>query len=66
MTVASDHQSDKSSDRYALYSSPVGPRILDEANTIYESLPTSRYVLYLILFLIEVAAVFWFGLELMR
>jgi hypothetical protein len=66
MTDASDHQSDKTSDRYALYASPVGPRILDEANTIYESLPTSRYVIYLVLFLIEVAAVFWFGLDLMK
>jgi hypothetical protein len=66
MTDVSPHQSDKTSDRYALYASSVGPRILDQANTIYENLPTSRYVLYFVLFLIEVAAVFWIGLELMR
>ena len=66
MTDASDHQSDKTSDRYARYASPVGPRILDKANTIYESLPTSRYVFYLVLFLIEVAVVFSVGLELMK
>ena len=59
-------QNDKAGDRYAFYASPVGPRILSQANKIFEDFSTSKYVLYFILFVIEVLAVFWIGLRLVR
>jgi len=31
--------SDKASDPYALYASPIGPRILEHANKIFEDFP---------------------------
>jgi len=58
--------SDKASDPYALYASPIGPRILEHANKIFEDFPVSKYVAYFILFMIEVAAVFYIGIKLVQ
>lgn len=39
-------------------------QVMEEANRIIEDFPVSRYALYTILFLVEVAACFWIGLKL--
>jgi len=57
-------RSDKANDPYTLYASPIGPRILEHANQIFEDFPVSRYVLYFVVFMIEVAAVFYVGVKL--
>ena len=59
-------QSDKADDPYALYASSIGPRILGQANKIFEDFPVSKYVLYFVIFMIEVAAVFYIGIKLSR
>lgn len=58
--------SDQPKDPYALYASPVGARILEQANKIFEDFPVSKYVLFFILFMIEVAAVFYIGIQLAK
>ena len=61
------HPADESgNDPYALYASPVGPRMLAEANTIFEDFPVSKYVFYFFVFMIEVAAVFYIGIKLVQ
>jgi hypothetical protein len=57
---------DKGSDPFKMFASPVGPRILQRANKIFEDFPLSRYVLYFALFAVEVIAVFWIALHLLR
>jgi hypothetical protein len=57
-------KNDSAKDPYAFYASPVGPRILEHANKIFEEFPVSRYALYFILFMIEVAVVFYIGIKL--
>jgi len=37
---------------------------LEHANKIFEEFPVSRYALYFILFMIEVAVVFYIGIKL--
>lgn len=59
-------QSDQAQDPYAFYASPVGPRILEQANKIFEDFPVSKYVLFFILFMIEVVAVFYIGIKLVK
>lgn len=59
-------QSGKARDPYAFYASPVGPRILENANKIFEDFPVSKYVLYFFVFMVEVAAVFYIGIKLMQ
>lgn len=51
----------ESEDIHKWYSSPVGVRILRRANKIYEDFPTSRYLLYFVIFIVEVIAVLWIG-----
>lgn len=58
--------SDKANDPYAFYASSVGPRILDNANKIFEDFPVSKYVLYFFVFMVEVAAVFYIGIKLIH
>lgn len=53
-------------DPYACYASPVGPRILEGANTIFEDFPVWKYILYGVIFAIEVAAVFYIGVSLVK
>ncbi len=57
-------RSDKANDPYALFASSIGPRILEHANEIFEDFPVSKYVLYFVIFMIEVAAVFYIGIKL--
>ena len=64
MSVHDPLKNDSVKDPYAFYASPVGPRILEHANKIFEEFPVSRYVLYFILFMIEVAVVFYIGIKL--
>jgi len=49
-----------------MYASPVGPRVLNQANTIFQDFPVSKYVLFFILFMVEVAAVFYIGIKLVK
>ena len=39
-------------------------QVMEEANKIIEEFPTGKYVLYTVLFLIEIALCFWVGLKL--
>lgn len=64
MTVHAPQRNDSAKDPYAFYSSAVGPRILDRANQIFEDFPVSKYVLYFVVFMIEVAVVFYLGVKL--
>jgi hypothetical protein len=58
--------SDRGSDPFRFFASPVGPRILQQANKIFEDFPFSRYVLYFAIFAVEVIAVFWLAVHLIR
>jgi hypothetical protein len=66
VSVDTPHQNDGTGDPYARYASAVGPRILNKANQIFEDFPVSKYVLYFVIFMIEVAAVFYLGIKLVR
>jgi hypothetical protein len=57
-------QNNGTEDPFKLYASPKGARILREANEIFEDLPTSKYLIYIIIFTIEIIIVFWLGLHL--
>ena len=57
-------RSDKANDPYSLYASSIGPQILEHANKIFEDFPVSKYVLYFVIFMIEVATVFYIGIKL--
>lgn len=39
-------------------------RVMEEANRIIEDFPLHQYVLYVMLFLLEIAIVFWIALSL--
>jgi len=56
----------KPDDEFRMYASPVGAHILRKANEIVEDLPVRKYVLFFILFLIEVIAVFGFAFYLIH
>ena len=66
MSVHTPPQNDSARDPYALYASPVGPRTLEHANKIFEDFPASKYALYFVVFMIEVAAVFYIGIKLVQ
>ena len=57
-------QNNGTEDPFKLYASPEGARILREANEILEDLPTSKYLIYFIIFTVEVIVIFWFGMHL--
>ena len=57
-------QNNGTEDPFKLYASPEGARIMREANEIFEDLPTSKYLIYFIIFTIEVIIILWFGLHL--
>ena len=59
-------QSDKSDDPFRLYASPVGAGFLQEANKIFEDFPASKYILFFVIFTIEVIIAFWVGLYLIH
>ncbi len=56
----------KQEDEFRMYASAVGAHILKEANEIIEDFPVRKYVLFFILFLIEVIAVFGFAFYLIH
>ena len=58
--------SDRGRDPFRMFASPVGPRILQRANKIFEDFPASRYLLYFALFAVEVIGVFSIALYLTR
>ena len=58
--------SDRSDDPFKMYASPVGASFLQKANKIFEDFPTSKYLLFLVIFTIEVIIAFWVGLHLVR
>jgi hypothetical protein len=66
VSVHTPLQNDSAKDLYAFYASPVGPRILEHANKIFEDFPVKKYVLYFVVFMIEVAAVFYIGIKLVQ
>ncbi len=39
-------------------------RVMEEANRIIEDFPLHKYVLYVMLFFVEIAIAFWIGLSL--
>ena len=53
-------------DPFKLYASPLGARILQKANKIFEDFPTSKYILFAAVFTVEVVVVFWLALYLTR
>ena len=64
LSVHAPQRNDRANDSYAGYASAVGPRILEHANQIIEDLPVSKYALYFVIFMIEVALVFYVGVKL--
>jgi hypothetical protein len=62
MTDQASQAGGKADDQFRMYASPVGAHILQKANEILEDFPVHKYVLFFILFLIEVIAVFGFAL----
>jgi hypothetical protein len=66
VSVHAPPPNDSAKDPYAFYASPVGPRILEQANKIFEDFSTSTYALCFVVFMIEVAAVFYIGLKLVQ
>ncbi len=51
-------QSNRSDDPFRMYSSPVGAGFLQKANKIFEDFPVSKYILFFVIFSIEVAIAF--------
>ena len=57
-------QSTRSDDPFRMYASPVGAGFLQKANKIFEDFPVSKYILFFVIFSIEVIIVFWAALYL--
>jgi hypothetical protein len=66
MTDQPSQTGGKSEDEFRMYASPVGAHILRKANEIVDDLPLRKHVLFFILFLIEVIAVFGFAFYLIH
>jgi len=49
-----------------MYASPVGASFLQKANKIFEDFPVSKYILFSLIFAIEVAIVFAFAIYFIR
>lgn len=58
--------STEADDPFKMYASPVGAGFLKRANKIFEDFPTSKYLLFFVIFSIEVVIAFWVGLYLVR
>jgi len=56
----------RSDDPLKMYASPTGARYLQKANKIFEDFPFSKYLLYFIIFTVEVSIVIWLGLHLVH
>ncbi|UCG11129.1 MAG: hypothetical protein JSU72_11245 [Deltaproteobacteria bacterium] len=66
MADQSSAHSRKVDDPFKMYASPVGAGFLRKANKIFEDFPASKYLLFFVIFVVEVIIVFWFGLYLVR
>jgi hypothetical protein len=58
--------SNETDDPFKMYASPVGAGFLRKANKIFEDFPASKYILFFVIFTIEVIIAFWVGLYLVR
>jgi len=59
-------QSSRSNDPFGMYASPVGASFLRKANKIFEDFPISKYILFFVIFSIEIVIVFVLGIYLIR
>ena len=59
-------QGTRSDDPFRMYASPVGAGFLQKANKIFEDFPVSKYILFSLIFAIEIAIVFAFAIYLTR
>lgn len=66
MTNQSAEPSGKPDNPFRMYASPVGAGFLQKANEIIEEYPARKYVLYFVIFAIEVIAVFGFAFYLIH
>lgn len=57
-------QSTRSDDPFRMYASPVGAGFLQKANKIFEDFPVSKYILFFVIFSIEVIIAFWVSIYL--
>jgi hypothetical protein len=57
-------QSTRSDDPFRMYASPVGAGFLQKANKIFEDFPLSKYILFFVIFSIEVIIAFWVSIYL--
>ena len=57
-------QSTRSDDPFRMYESPVGATFLQRANKIFEDFPITKYIIFTVLFTIEIAIVFAFAIYL--
>lgn len=66
MAAHASGQRTKSGDPFRMYASPVGASFLRKANKIFEDFPVSKYILFSLIFAIEIAIVFAFAIYLTR
>jgi hypothetical protein len=66
MAAHASGQSTKSDDPFRMYDSPLGASFLQKANKIFEDFPVSKYILFSLIFAIEIAIVFAFAIYLTR
>lgn len=66
MAAHASGQSTKSHDPFRMYASSVGANFLQKANKIFEDFPVSKYILFSLIFAIEIAIVFAFAIYLTR
>ncbi|MGD8371309.1 MAG: hypothetical protein PVG64_01350 [Syntrophobacterales bacterium] len=59
-------QTSRSDDPFRMYASPVGATFLQKANKIFEDFPVSKYILFFVIFSIEVVIAFVAGIYLIR
>jgi len=66
MAAHAADQRNKSDDPLRMYASRVGASFLQKANKIFEDFPVSKYILFSLIFVIEVLIVFAFAIHLSR
>ena len=66
MAAHASGQSTKSDDPFRMYTSPLGASFLQKANKIFEDFPVSKYILFSLIFVVEIVVVFAFAIHLIR
>jgi hypothetical protein len=66
MAAHAADQRTNSDDAFRMYASPVGAGFLKKANKIFEDFPVSKYILFSLIFAVEIAVVFAFAIHLIR